>query len=274
MKCINFDEHFADYLSHWMKTHEKDYKNYDAMEADMPKVYMAFLNTPAKWLEGVTPGAYFTQFEDPKDLVDWLKAYCHKGVPVPDLLQDQIQAVGKPCERRLVALLKDEEANEEAKMTAVGLLQEMDSDAAKMLYINWQVNRRQKDDLCDKAIESLSNMGKAVVQPILEVLPKANPAGQEALLDVLANFPGNEQAYKLAMRLFETNKERRALFASYLGKLGDDRALPALLAAAKDEDLPYLDFIEIRNAIEMLGGEAPEREYDSDPTYEALFGVE
>lgn len=274
MKCINFDEHFADYLSHWMKTHEKDYKNYDAMEADMPKVYMAFLNTPAKWLEGVTPGAYFTQFEDPKDLVDWLKAYCHKGVPVPDLLQDQIQAVGKPCERRLVALLKDEEANEEAKMTAVGLLQEMDSDAAKMLYINWQVNRRQKDDLCDKAIESLSNMGKAVVQPILEVLPKANPAGQEALLDVLANFPGNEQAYKLAMRLFETNKERRALFASYLGKLGDDRALPALLAAAKDEGLPYLDFIEIRNAIEMLGGEAPEREYDSDPTYEALFGVE
>ena len=107
MKCINFDEHFADYTSQWMKEHGKEYKNYDAMEADMPRVYMNFLNTPAKWLDGVTPGAYFTQFEDAKVLVDWLEDYCRQGVPVPDLLMDQIQTVCRPCEKRLVAILKD-----------------------------------------------------------------------------------------------------------------------------------------------------------------------
>ena len=62
MKCINFDERFADYTSQWMKAHGKEYKNYQAMEADMPRIYMNFLNTPASWLEGITPGAYFTQF--------------------------------------------------------------------------------------------------------------------------------------------------------------------------------------------------------------------
>ena len=36
MKCINFDERFADYTSQWMKAHGKEYKNYQAMEADMP----------------------------------------------------------------------------------------------------------------------------------------------------------------------------------------------------------------------------------------------
>ena len=41
-------------------------------------------------------------------------------------------------------------------------------------------------------------------------------------------------------------------------------------AAAEDPDLSYLTFIEIRNAIEMLGGVCPEREYDDDPEYEAL----
>ena len=95
MKCINFDDKFADFASQWMKDHSKEYRNFDAMEADMPRVYMMFLNTPARWLDGVTPGAYFTQFEDAKDLVDWMVEYTQKEIPVPDLLLEQIQAVGK-----------------------------------------------------------------------------------------------------------------------------------------------------------------------------------
>ena len=273
-KCIDFDTRFADYTSKWMTEHGKEYRNFDAMEADMPRVYMTFLNTPARWLDGVTPGAYFSQFEDAKDLVDWMSDYVRQGVPVPDLLLDQIQAVGKPCEKRLVALLKDEEAPEEAKMTAIGLLREMESTQPKMLYIEWQLQRAQKDEMCDNAMESLQAMGSVVVQPLLEALPRANQAGQEAMLDVLANYPGNEQVFQLALRLFHENESRRALFASYLGKLGDDRALPALIAAAQDDRTGYVDFIELRNAIEMLGGVAPEREFDSDPDYEALFGVD
>ena len=70
LPIINFDEHFAEYTSEWMKNHAQDYENYDAMEADMPRIYIGFLNTRAKWLGSVTPGAYFTQFEDPKVLVD------------------------------------------------------------------------------------------------------------------------------------------------------------------------------------------------------------
>lgn len=274
-RCIDFDEHFADYTSNWMKEHQHEYRNFDAMEADMPRVYMNFLNTPARWLEGVTPGAYFTQFEDPKDLVDWLCDYCRKEVPVPDLLLDQIQTVGKPCEKRLVALLKDEEdVPEEAKMTAIGLLREMGSTLPKMLYISWQMDRPQKDDLCDNALESLGEMGPTVVQPLLEALPKANLAGQEAMLDVLANYPGNEQVFQLALRLFRENPSRRALFASYLGKLGDDRALPDLIRAANDDRVGYIDFIELRSAIEELGGVSPEREFDDDPEYSALNGLE
>ena len=273
-QCIDFDEHFAEYTSRWMKEHQKDYRNFDAMEADMPRVYMTFLNTPARWLDGVTPGAYFTQFEDAKDLVDWLCDYCRKGVPVPDLLLEQIQAVGKPCEKRLVALLKSEDAPEEARMTAVGLLRDMGSTQPKMLYIDWQMNRPDRDDLCDNALDSLKSMGACVVQPLLEALPKANAAGQEALLDVLANYPGNEQVFQLALRLFRENPSRRALFASYLGKLGDDRALPELLRVAGDDRTGYVDFIEVRNAIEMLGGIAPERDFDDDPDYQALHGVE
>ena len=276
MKCINFDDKFADFASRWIKEHGGEYPNYDAMEADMPRVYMTFLNTPAPWLEGVTPGAYFTQFEDAKDLVDWLVAYTSRGIPVPDLLLEQIQAVGKPCEKRLLALLKDESSaiTEEARMTAVGLLREMESTLPKMLYIQWQLDREDHDELADNALDSLREMGRAVVQPMLQELPRANRAGQEAFLDVLVNYPGNAQVFDLAVRLFKQNPSRRALFASYLAKLGDDRALPVLMEAAMDEKCRYMDFIELRNAIEMLGGEAPDREFYEDDEYAALCALE
>ena len=270
MPIINFDEKFAEYMSDWMKTHENQYANFDEMEDDMPRIYVAFLNTRAKWLGSVTPGAYFTQFEDPKVLVDWLTEYCTEGVPVPDLLCEQITTVGKPCEKRLLELLKDEDTPDEARMRAVNLLREMESTQPKMLYINWQLNRSGSDELKDNALEALTDMGECVVQPILQELPKANAEGEEALLEVLSHFPGNEQIFKLAIRLFRERKDKRALFAGYLAKLGDDRALPDLTNAAQEEKLPYLTFIEIRNAIETLGGICPERNYDDDPEYEAL----
>ena len=270
MPIIDFDSHFADYTSEWMKNHEGDYANFDEMEADMPRIYMSFLNTRARWLGSVTPGSYFTQFEDPKVLVDWMTQYCEERVPVPDLLLEQITTVGRPCEKRLLELLKDAEAPDEARMTAVELLREMESTLPKMLYITWQLDRSSRDELKDNALESLTQMGEIVVQPILQELHKANEAGEEALLEVLSHFPGNEQIFRLAMKLFRERKERRALFAGYLAKLGDDRALPELLKAAEEPKLPYLTYIEIRNAIETLGGTCPEREYDDDPEYEAL----
>jgi hypothetical protein len=272
-EIIDFDGHFADYTSKWVEDHRGEYKNLDAMEADIPKIYRQFLNTPAEWLDGVTPGAYFTQYEDPKDLVDWLVAYCEAGVSVPELLMEQIEAVGKPCEKRLVAVLKDENAGADVKMTAIGLLRNLNSVLPKMLYIQWQLDREANDELADSAIDSLAEMGTSVLQPMLEALPKANDNGQAALLDILVRHPGNEMVLKTTLKLFREHRESRALFAGYLAKLGDERALSELEKSARDPETGYVDFIEIRAAIEQLGGTAPERDYSGDPDYEILRGM-
>ncbi len=272
MPLINFDERFAEYTSAWMQSHA--YENYDAMEDDLPRIYVSFLNTRAKWLGNVTPGAYFTQFEDPKVLVDWLRQYCEEQVPVPDLLTEQITAVGKPCEKRLLRLLEDEEAPEEARMIAISLLRDMESTLPRTLYINWQLNRPAKDEMKDHALESLTEMGSSVVQPILQVFRQANPEGKEALMEVLSHFPGNRAVLELAMDLFRERKDRRVLLAGYLARLGDDRALPVLTTAAEEPDIHYLTYIELRNAIESLGGVCPERQFEDDPEYEALRNLD
>lgn len=274
MKCINFDRHFMEYTAKWADDHKDDYKNIEQMEADMPAVYIQFLNSPASWLDGLTPSSYFTQYDDPKVLVDWLNEYCKQQVPVPDLLQDRIIEVGLPCEKRLLALLQDEGARSDAKMTAIGLLREMESTTPMKLYIAWQRTRLAEDELAENAMDSLRAMGKEAFRPMLHALREANKAGQEALLDALVEYPGEEEVFRLTLAFFNEDKKRRALFAGYLAKLNDMRALPDLKAAAEEEDLPYLDYIEIRNAIESLGGDCPEREYDSDADYDALSMME
>ena len=61
MRCINFDKEFERYVGAWMKEHDREYRNYDEMEAAMPDVYAAFLDTPVNALGNlVTPVSMIT----------------------------------------------------------------------------------------------------------------------------------------------------------------------------------------------------------------------
>ena len=117
-------------------------------------------------------------------------------------------------------------------------------------------------------------MGEAAVAPILNALKGATETAKDIFADILSNYPGDERIFALLMERFAAGQERRALYASYLAKLGDDRALPALMNAAMDQEVNYLDYIEIVEAIDALGGERPpEREFAGDPYYESLKRV-
>ena len=278
MNCIDFDRQFQRYTAEWVRKNGDKYKNnMDVIEDMMPGVYEEFLNKPAAWLDGAAPGAYFGQFDDAGELVAWLCEYMEKGVPVPDVLLERITELGGAAEDALLALLEREDATDEMRMTAVSLLGEMESERPMRRYIGWIAALEPDDgraDLCDLCAEMLTSMGEAVVEPILDALPGATQAARDVFADILSNYPGDERIYELLMERFAHEQERRALFASYLAKLGDPRALPALIEAAADQEINYLDFVEISSAIDALGGERPaEREFAGDPYYESLKRV-
>ncbi|MCL2810570.1 MAG: hypothetical protein FWD25_01610 [Clostridia bacterium] len=273
--CINFDERFSEHVTQWMGQHQHKYGNdTDRMEAQMPEVYLRWINMPANWLGGRAPALYFTQFDDADDLVRWMCAYFEQKVPVPDPLLERIVELGDPAEQRLDALLRDPNAPYEAVLTAMSLLRELCSALPMALYVHTIAACPQANEQVDMAAEALLGMGPAVAPEILAVLPAATEAAETIFLDVLCNFPGDERIYDLALRKFIAAQDNRALYASYLGKLGDPRAIPALLAAAESTETNYLDFIEINNAIDELGGDAlPERDFTGDPYYESLKRV-
>lgn len=275
MKCIDFDREFERVTTQWMREHAHEYRDLEAMEDAMPSVYARFLDTPADFLSGKKPGEYFEQFDKPKMLVDWMEDYFKQGVPVPDMLLNRVSALGMAAEGALMPLLTKERTPREARMCAVTLLREIGSVAPMDLYIDWQLTRGKDDEIADNALESLQAMGEAATAPMREKISAANAEGREALLTLLAGFPTDAALVDMAIALIQSEPRRAAVLADCLGKMGDDRALPALKALAADEDTGYLDYIELRNAIEALGGEAPERQFDAaDPDYEALRAMQ
>ena len=275
MKCINFDRAFERYVAEWIKKNSEKYKDdMDVIEDMMPDVYLEFLKKPADFLDGVAPQDYFEQFDNADMLVNWLCDYIAQGVPMPDLLLERVTALGNPAEKSLLALVARDDLPEETQMTAISLLREMESKAPMQRYIDYIASLEEPSDKGDLCAEALMSMGESVVEPILAALSGAGQIGRDIFADVLSNYPGDERIYELMIERFVTRDERRALFASYLAKLGDERAIPMLKEAAQSPDINYLDYVEVVNAIEALGGERPpEREFSGDPYYESLRQV-
>ena len=268
MKIIDFDAYFTDVLNDWIEKNQSRFKKPDDMEDEVPDVYLRWLNTPAEWLDGAKPGEYYDQFDNSAELCQNLKDYIREGISVPDPLLDRLSELGD--EQALLDMARDKSAPCEARMTAIEILREIESTLPMVDFIRWQVERDDEDDILDNALESLRQMGEGVRKAAKIAFTAADEAGKEALLDVLADYPGDEDVVQYTLKQFLTQKDKRALFAGYLAKLDDDRALEHLLDVAESDDVSYMDFIEIRSAIERLGSEAPVKDWSNDPTYKAF----
>lgn len=275
MKCIDFDKQFMAYTERWMAENMSKYENVDAMEAEMPEVYMRWLNQPASWLDGATPGEYFVQFDDADALVEWTLNYERQGIDVPDMLLERIVDLGEVSIAPLMKLSADKERSTQSRMMALNMLRELDSDAPLNLAIELILEHGRENELANVAAELLSGIGHEAVEPILSKMEEASEDAQITFLDVLCNFPGDERIYTYTVNMFLRRDDLRGLLASYLSKLGDERAVEPLKKVLKLSDLKYLDYIEVRNAIEALGGEVEEeREFSGDTDYEWLKSVE
>ena len=271
---LDFDANFTAYLEKWMQMNKNKFKNIEQMEDAMPEVYMRWLNSPAAFLEGVAPSMYFEKFSDPQMLVNWVTEYEAAKVPVPDLLLERIADLGKHSLYPLMRAAKDKDNSIQTRMTALNLLKEIECGEEPMEICMDIIDRREGDDeLADVAAELMANMGKGVVKPILDRFEEVSDEAQETYLDILVNYPVDERIYDFLMRAFIAHDDKVALYASFIGKLGDDRAMDTLKKALNFPDISYLDYLEIRNAIEMLGGTVEtEREFAGDPYYESLKG--
>lgn len=271
MKTIDFDAKLQRYLTEWMQQNRSRYDQIDQMEADIPEAVMQWRVTPAAYLGGLSPEQYFKTMEDPRQLVDLLAAYDQQQIGTPDLLLERLEDLYPATEQALCALVLDEGRSETLRLTAMNLLMGQASDKLYGVYLDWITQGAVSQDLQEVACEALGQGGEAVIAPILQRLEgELTDGARELLAAALIELPVTDAAFDAVLKLFRQGMHP-ALLAAYLGASGRNEALDALKARAADSQIGYLDYIEVKNAIAMLGEELDDtRDFSGDAAYEAL----
>ena len=272
MKIYDFDEKFYDYARAWVAMRPGLTER--QIEDSYNEMMINWLNAPATWLNGEKPGEYFNRYSEEKDLIKLLEEYDKRSIGLPEPLYSRIVAVGDTCVAALTRIAGDPDKKESLRGTAIALLRDIGTDAPRQLFIDMVASCKEPDELSNMAAEALAAGSAEVVGPLLERYDAAPELAQSLILEICVNFPGDERVFAHLTDKLRNRPEQRALYASYLGKLGDARAIEVMRPFLQAQDVGYLDYIELRNAIEQLGGDpGEERAFYGDPDFEAMRGM-
>ena len=269
MKIIDFDAKFFEFARKWVAAHpgmtEKQ------IDESYNRMMEEWISAPADWLDGACPGTYFKGFDDPAGLVELAEGYWKAGINLPEPLYSRIVEMGGGCAPMLREILCDESRREEHRAEAMGMLRDIGGNTMDDVLVEMVCTADEQNELSDMAADILSGRGSGIVPRLLDWYEDAPEYARDLILDICCNYPGDGRIYDYLMERLRNCPEKRALYASCLGKLGDERAIEPMKAMMQLFDLRYFDYVELRDAVEALGGEiGEERTFYGDPDYEAL----
>lgn len=259
-KLIDFDGLFDEKLSEYMHMNAGKYTE-KQWENVIPKLYKQFGDTyVAK--AGNTPKGYYADMTD-DELAETLARHVAENVPVSDFLCRELE--GRGCPDALVSLIAS--GNEELVTLAVNLAGE--SVRAFPAYFDLLAGDGS-EDVKDAVCEQLKNGADAAKERALTLYESG--VERERMLEILSRCKErDDRVFDILMREFRTGDEV-PMHASYLAAYGDERALPVLLEYIDRDDINYLEFQELKYAIEALGGEYTRpRDFSDDKYYQEIM---
>ena len=266
IKTVDVDSLFDTYISDYV------YKNIgkvkpEEIENKIPMLYVEFGKTALKELDGKTPEEYYKSFTG-EELVCCLKDHLQKGVAVSDFLCEAITGSDKNESALLSAI--DSDADEEFTLYAMNMLISMNSQNCYKRFLEmivWDYSPIIKE----LATEYLRDNADSVKEEILSQYHECDKTVQEYLTEILAGASKEDKIFDILVAQFAKNQNNIPVYANYLAKYGDERALPFLINAIENEKVSYADFEELRFAIEALGGSyEKERDFSKDKFFKKI----
>ena len=260
MKLIDFDGLFDEKLTKFMEENKNKYTE-KQWESLIPKLYQKFADTYVAKVK-CTPKEYYAKMSD-GELVECLRAHIAQDVPTPEFLCDEIEK--RNVTELLLPLLKGESTDE--AMYAINLLQ--DEKAAFDAYFSILTTERFDSN----AREEITEIFKYNADEVKERALKAYDSGlaQETMLEICSRVKArDERVFERLLSAFLSGEET-PMRASYLAAYGDERALPYLMEAIQNPTIGFIEFQELKYAIEALGGVYDEvRDFTEDKDYLAI----
>ena len=269
IKIIDIDVLFDKYISDYVYSNIGKVKP-EEIENQMPILYTEFGDKPLKELDGKTPNSYYRDFSA-KDLVECLKTHLKTGVAVSDFLCEALTDADGVEDVLTQELINDND--EEYVLYLMNILNEKNSSKPVKRYLEF-VLWDYSETIRELATEILGGFADLCKEEILASFKDASIEKKACLVDILSHASKDDRIFDILIEEFVKHPDNIPLYAGYLGKYGDERALPFLLTLAESDKINYMDFEELRFAIEMLGGECNiKRDFSADKTYKKIVGA-
>lgn len=269
MKVIDFDIKFFEFAQKWVAAHPG--LTEQQVEDSYNRMMEEWIALPADWLDGATPGSFFQSIDSPDVLIAYMKAYDEAQINLPEPLYSRIVEMGEKCAPMLCRIMSDAGQREALRAEAMGMLRDMDSRVADGVMEDMVCLADGESELSNMAADILAQRGGDAAGRLMDRFDRAPEYAQDLILDICCNHPEDERVVAHLIHRLRNRPEQRALWASYLGKLGDARAIEPMMALMQSADLRYLDYMELRAAVEALGGDpGEERSFYGDPDFETL----
>lgn len=259
MKIYDFDGMFDEKLSAFVAKNANKYKESE-WENIIPEMYQRFGDTVIKSL-GKTPRAFYADMSG-DELIKCLKAHLKQEVSVPVFLCDEIEK--RELSRELLPLLDGGESECEYAMSLLGA-----DDKAIKKYLKLLVSS-EDGDFKDKCADLIKEKADLVTDEALAYYK--NGTDREYMLEILSrSVIKRDEIFEILLKEFRTDPENIPMHASYLAAYADERALEYLYDKIDEEGISYIEFRELKYAIEALGGQYDkERDFSSDPYYKLI----
>ncbi len=271
---IDFEQRFSEYLHQYLHSNGL---SEDEIEEQAPELYLSWLAGPKDWLDGRSPNSFFEAM-DPGQLVAELGLYLLSDMSIPGPLLNRIADSCEATHPLLISLMQNYEGeqSDEIRTAVAKLIEEMDMPRPFAYYIDVVAAASEPSDFSEACVEELKNAGQDYIDKVISAYESASSGyASDCFLDILADMPYDERSYELAMERFLYSDTNKAFYASCLGKLGCEKALPYLEEALRQDGLKYFDYISIKNAVEALGGDVMiDRDFTGDSDYESLINRE
>ena len=259
-KLIDFDELFDRKLAQYMEEHAGEYTE-KQWEDLIPRLYRNFGDTLIKSV-GTTPKGYYAEMTD-EELVDTLKSHHKEGVSVSDFLCRELESRG--CPDALLVLMQ------EAEGELLTLTINLAGSSKKALPVYLDILLKTEDEeLKDTVTEYLKGNADAVKERVLALYREG--VEREYMLEILSRCKQkDDEVFEILLNEFRTAPDDIPMHASYLASYGDERALPVLLDYIDRDETNYLEYQELKYAIEALGGEYNKvRDFSADPYFQEI----
>ena len=260
MKLIDFDGMFDEKLTKLMQENKNKYTE-KQWESLIPKLYQKFADTYVAKVK-CTPREYYAKMSD-AELVECLRAHINNDVPTPEFLCEELEK--RNATQLLLPLL--EGVSEDEAMYAINLLR--DDRNAFDAYFSVLTQQRFDINVREEIVEIFKYAADEVKERALQAYD--NGLARESMLEICSRVKErDERIFERLLSAFLSGEET-PMRASYLAAYGDERALPHLLAAIEDKTIGFIEFQELKYAIEALGGTYDEaRDFTDDKDYLAI----